>query len=99
MEQENKKTTINITAEEGRVFKCVIKDPDFASYAKALNILNSGSEDGVMKLIEAGDSILLNNIVADESDAEILSRPDLRAMAAQVATGLIKIWNTDVKKS
>lgn len=97
MKQET--TTINITAEEGRVYKCVVKDPDFTSYCKALNILNSGTEDGAMKLIEAGDAILLNNIVAEESDPEVLTRPDLRAMAAQVATGLLKIWNADVKKS
>jgi len=96
---EEKKTTINITAEEGRVYKCVLKDPDFLTYAKALNILNSGTDDGAIKLIEAGDAILINNIISEESDVEILTRPDLRCMAAQAATGLLKIWNADVKKS
>lgn len=98
MKQENT-TVINITAEEGRVYKVTLKDPDFASYAKALNILNAGSDDGVMKIIEAGDAILLNNIIQEESDVEILTRPDLRVIAAQQATGLLKIWNSEVKKS
>jgi hypothetical protein len=96
---EINKTTINITAEEGRVFKCVLKDPDFSTYAKALNIINSNTEDGNIKLIEAGDAILINTIIQEESDVEVLTRPDLRAMAAQAATALLKIWNTDVKKS
>ena len=98
MKQENK-TIINITAEEDRVFKITLKEPDFAAYAKALNILNAGSDDGVMKIIEAGDAILLHTIIQEESDSEVLVRPDLRVIAAQSATGLLKIWNSEVKKS
>ena len=97
MKQE--KTTISITAEEGKVYKCVLKELDFSSYARALNILNSGTEDGAIKLIEAGDAILLNNIIQEESDTEILTRADLRVVAAQQATSLLKIWNSEVKKS
>lgn len=97
MNQE--KTTIEIIAEEGKIYKCVLKAPDFLSYAKALNILNSGTEDGAIKLIEAGDAILLNCIIQEESDVEVLTRPDLRAICAQQATGLLTIWNSSVKKS
>lgn len=93
------KTTITITVEEGKQLKCVLKEPDFATYCKALNVLNTPSEDGSIKLIEAGDTILISCLIQEESDVEILTRPDVRVVACQAATGLLKIWSVDVKKN
>lgn len=92
------KNIITIVAEEGKEYKLTLKEPDFPAYAKALNILNT-TDEGSMKIIEAGDAIILSTIISEESDMVVLTRPDLRVMAAQAAISLLRIWNTDLKKS
>jgi hypothetical protein len=96
---EGKKTTITVTVEDGKELKCVLREPDFATYCNALNVLNTPNNDGSIKLIEAGDTILMSCLIADESDTEVLTRPDVRVVACQAATGLLKIWSVDVKKN
>ena len=95
---ELKKTTIEITAEEGRIYTLCLKEPTFDTYTKALNILNNSS-GGIINFVQAGDVILLDCIINEESDMVILQRSDLRATAAQAATGILNIWSADVKKS
>lgn len=96
---EEKKTTITITVEDGKELKCVLKEPNFSTYCDALNVLNTPNSDGSIKLIEAGDAILISCFINDESDSEILTRPDVRVVACQAATSLLKIWSVDVKKN
>ena len=96
---EGKKTTITVTVEDNKEIKCVLKEPDFKTYCKALNILNSSDEDGTVRIMEAGDAILLNCLVQEESDTEILTRADVRVLACQAAASLLKIWSIEVKKN
>jgi len=95
---EGKKTVIEITAENDTVFTVSLKEPSFDTYAKALNILNNNSS-GMINFVQAGDAILLDCIIAEESDMIVLQRSDLRATAAQAATGVLNIWSANVKKS
>jgi hypothetical protein len=94
-----KKTTINITIEDDKQIKCVLKEPDYKTYCAALNCLNTTDENGNSKLLEAGDIILINCLIQEESDSEVLTRADVRIFAAQAATSLIQVWGVDVKKS
>jgi hypothetical protein len=96
---EGKKTTITVTVEDNKEVKCVLKEPDFKTYCKALNILNSSDEDGNVRIMEAGDAILLNCLVQEESDTEVLTRADVRVLACQAAASLLKIWSVEVKKN
>jgi hypothetical protein len=96
---EEKKTTITVTVEDGKELKCVLKEPDFKTYCHALNILNQQNEDGSIKLLEAGDVILINCLIPEESDNLILTRADVRVLACQAATSMLRIWSVDIKKN
>lgn len=95
----NETIEISIKIEDDKELKCKLRQPDFKTYCAALNALNTSDENGNMKLIETGDIILLNCFIPEESDNEILTRPDVRVFAAQAAVSLLKVWNTDIKKN
>jgi hypothetical protein len=94
----NEKTTYEISANE-KTYKFTIKEPDFKTYAKAMNLLQFKTEEDTLRFIEAGDVILLNCIVNEESDAEIMTHNGLRAAAAQACLTKLDFWSADVKKS
>lgn len=93
------KIIIEISAEDDKIFKAVLREPDFKTYAKALNIIQNPDESGDMRITEAGDSVLINCIISEESDTEVLTRPDIRAIVSQNCMSLINIWSANVKKN
>jgi hypothetical protein len=93
-----KKTTYEITADD-KVYKFTIKEPDFKTYARAMNLLQFKTEEDTLRFVEAGDLILVNCIVNEESDVEIMTNNGLRVAAAQACVTKLDFYSAEVKKS